>query len=124
MANTTIESQIVDILEGYRDGSYDDVYECANKISSLQTPSNEKYWRERCEAAERLLLQLENEEQEIAKNFREWQNLKSTPIPILTPCERVKELEAGLKEAITIMKGCLMNYEADELLKLLTKSTH
>jgi len=73
---------------------------------SLQTPSNEKYWRERCEAAELLLSKINTGRPGIifvgVNEAREkWQQLKSTPIPILTPCvceSRVKELEEELRK--------------------------
>jgi len=55
---------------------------------SLQT--NEKYWRERCEAAEMVIKWFPRNELEVMWNamaeFERWQELKSTIIPILTPC--------------------------------------
>jgi len=69
------------------------------KAASLQTPSNE-YWRERCEAAEAVIdkfaaIPLHPDVTERGKTiFNKWQKLKSTPIPILTPCvELEKEIE-------------------------------
>ena len=126
MANATIESQIVDILEGYRDGSYGDVYECANKIASLQTPSNEKYaigfaewlmennykweiddlvgycWYEENESGESKLYAAAD----LYNIYKQ-----STPIPIQTPCvelekevERLKGLIGQFKELRTFFK--------------------
>src|SRR6188768_2587945 len=80
--------------------------------ASLQTPSNENYWRERCEAAEKVIEFRELPHEEFYRRnefpnqvYRKWQELKSTPIPILTPCvELEKEVERlkGLIENLFI----------------------
>ena len=48
----------------------------------------EKYWRERCEAAEEHITILCNypKGKITTAAWKKWQELKSTPIPILTPC--------------------------------------
>lgn len=56
------------------------------KEASLQTPSNDKYWRERCEAAELILDHLQITKQQydpssqFLKEIGQWDKLKSTPI--------------------------------------------
>ena len=61
----------------------------------MANTTNEKYWRERCEAAEAVIESYS--EWDKAFDFEKhskWKQLKSTPIPILTPCvELEKEVE-------------------------------
>ena len=65
------------------------------EINLTETMNELNYWKQRCEAAEALLLDLENEKQEIADNYRKWQQLKSqTPSPTGDrDCEELKEVE-------------------------------
>jgi hypothetical protein len=99
----------------YMKGGNTDAEKAAFKLgfeSALQTPSNEKYWRERCEAAEDMLEEIDKEITiRYCNSYQKWQQLKSTPIPIQTPCvelekevERLKGLLAG--QAYSIWKGC------------------
>jgi hypothetical protein len=67
-------------------------------IEKLSTPipdtdgKEQDYWKERCEAAEAVIdkfaaIPLHPDVTESGKTiFKQWQELKSTPIPILTPC--------------------------------------
>jgi len=68
--------------------------------ASLQTPSNDKYWRERCEAAEEMYRKL-NLGQIHPEEYIKWERLKSTPIPIQTPCVELEKEVERLKGLIT-----------------------
>ena len=80
--------------------SYQLILAAMQEYASLQTPSNDKYWIERCEAAEEVIERFvvsplhPDTSDKGKKVFAEWQELKSTPIPIQTPCvELEKEVE-------------------------------
>jgi hypothetical protein len=97
----TVESFIEKWLVGYEslEQKLEFGIEMKADLASL-TPSNEKYWRERCEAAEGVIERfvvspLHPDTSDNGKKiFAEWQELKSTPIPIQTPCvELEKEVE-------------------------------
>ena len=82
---------------------WDSIVAAMQEWASL-TPSNEKYWRERCEAAEAVIEQtIYYHDRDFKQAEERWKHLKSTPIP-LTPCvelekevERLKGLIEGLK---------------------------
>jgi hypothetical protein len=100
----TVESFIEKWLVGYEslEQKLEFGIEMKADLASL-TPSNEKYWRERCEAAEGVIERfvvspLHPDTSDNGKKiFAEWQELKSTPIPIQTPCGWTR-VEDGLPE--------------------------
>jgi len=123
MDNTTIEPDVYDKLEAILlkqdvphwdwlrcKGTTPNVYQAiinAMHLASLQTPSNEKYWRERCELSELMYLKL-NMGESHREIYEQWQRLKSTPIPIQTPCVELEKEVERLKGLIE--KMYLKNY--------------
>lgn len=84
MANTTIEDvlkkHIGEITYNNAPAFRNDALKAMQEWASLQTPSNEKYWRERCEAAEALVNSLEyyiKNDKYMYKGYKHWQQLKS-----------------------------------------------
>ena len=97
-------------------------YDKGFETASLQTPT-EKYWRGRCEAAEEVMETIPPDVnwgnlgaiKDHEETYLKWSKLKSTPIPILTPCvELEKEVERLKGELATLQNNYRMLYHKTE----------